>query len=82
MKVSKEEASTSLEIDLIDRWQVYQRLQDLSIGCRCRYGDPLQVYYETPAEIIQIWSVVQQVAGDRKAHIERLNRCWKQVICR
>jgi hypothetical protein len=40
------------------------------------------VYYETPAEIIQIWSVVQQVAGDRKAHIERLNRCWKQVICR
>lgn len=67
-------------LDGVLRWQVYERLQSLAIACRCQAYEPLQVEVNTPLELVQVWSVVQQIAGDRPRLIERLQRSW-QIPC-
>jgi hypothetical protein len=61
-----------------DRWQVYQRLQELEIPCSCSGDGYLQVEVNTPAAALQLWSVVQQLQAPRRELIFWLRRCWQQ----
>lgn len=70
-----------LSIDRIERWNIYSRLQQLAISCRCQHGQPLQVDVETAGVAIQLWSVIQQFTAPRSIRIDRLERCW-EIECR
>ena len=60
-----------------DRWQVYHRLKELDIPCRCRAHQPLQVEVNSAQTAIQIWSVVKQISSSRRDLVLRLNQCWR-----
>lgn len=47
-----------LDIAWTDRWQIYQRLQELDIICVCETNQPLIVEVNNPTAAIQLWSVV------------------------
>lgn len=66
------------QIQGVQRWNVYHRLQQLEIPCHCRPHHPLQVQIDTPTAAIQLWSVLQQLTANRQSHIQRLQRCWQQ----
>jgi hypothetical protein len=70
--------STTLQLDRIDRWSVFKRLQELSIPCQCACGQPLQVSIETATTAVQVWSVLQQFISTRHTAIDYLERCWEQ----
>lgn len=72
------DAMTTLEMDRIERWRAFKRLQELSIPCRCTCDQPLQVKVSTATAAIQVWSVIQQFTLSREASVERLKRCWQQ----
>lgn len=70
---------TTLEIDRIERWNVFKRLQELSIPCQCTCGQPLQVRVETATAAIQVWSVIKQLTLPSVSSIEHLKRCWEKT---
>lgn len=59
-----------------DRWQIYHRLQELDISCKCSTGNPLTVAVETPTAAIQVWSVARQPLLARSQMVDWLNRCF------
>lgn len=65
-----------VEIDWNDRWQVYNRLQALEIGCICQTNRPLQVYFNNLYAAVQIWSVAKQFTAERQELINWLEQCW------
>ncbi|HEY9761005.1 MAG TPA: Asr1405/Asl0597 family protein [Trichocoleus sp.] len=73
-----DQLSAVLQVDRIDSWGIYERLQQLSIPCKLTSGQPLQVQVNTAAAAVQVWSVIQQFKASRQASAERLERCWKQ----
>ena len=73
-------SGTALDLDRIERWNVFKRLKELSIPCQCACGQPLQVNIETATAAIQVWSVVQQFTAPRNVSIKHLERCWKQKV--
>lgn len=60
-----------------DRWQVHHRLQSLDIETQCKSFQPLQVKIDTPAEAIQLWSVVRQVSAPRHVLADSLDKSWQ-----
>jgi hypothetical protein len=72
-------SSLVIEIRVGDRWQIYRRLQELEISCKCCAHQPLKVEVANGLALIQIWSVTRQFDAPRVENIELLNRCWKQV---
>jgi hypothetical protein len=66
-----------IEIQGVDRWQIYHRLQELGIPCQCRSHQPLQVFAGDATSIVQLWSVTQHVMMQRSKLVELLDRCWK-----
>lgn len=70
----------TLELDAIERWTVFDRLQTLSIPCSCALGQPLRAEAMTAAAALQIWSVVQQVTQPRLALVQHLSNCWRQSV--
>jgi hypothetical protein len=70
----------TLELDYIERWNVFRRLNELSIPCQCAYGKPLRVNIETAATAIQVWSVTQQCLLPRSHLVARLERCWREKV--
>jgi hypothetical protein len=76
------ELRITLDLDSIDRWAAFARLQELSIDCACNCGQPLQVTVTTPAAAIQIWSVARSITASREAAIASLEHCWNQVAFR
>ncbi len=66
------------QIDWIERWNIYNRLQELAIPCTCSIGQPLQVQVETAGVAVQVWSVVQQFIAPRLTKVDYLERCWQQ----
>ena len=60
-----------------DRWQVHHRLQSLGISTQCQSFQPLRVKIDTPAEAIQLWSVVRQVSTPRCALAASLHKSWQ-----
>jgi len=71
---------TVVELDRMARWDVYLRLQELSIPCKCKLGVPLQVQVNSVAEAIQLWCVVQSCTAEKVSRVAHLERCW-QLKC-
>jgi hypothetical protein len=74
---SELETSQVIEIALADRWQVYRRLQELSIPCRCGTNQPLSAQINNVTAAIQLWSVVRQLTVPRRELVYWLDHCWQ-----
>ncbi|MEB3267468.1 MAG: hypothetical protein VKJ09_02915 [Leptolyngbya sp.] len=72
--------TTPLNLDCVERWDVFHRLQALAIACECSPGQPLRVAVSTPTAAIQVWSVVQHCTQRSTDSPERLERCWRQGV--
>ncbi|MEY2913777.1 MAG: hypothetical protein RLZZ184_3086 [Cyanobacteriota bacterium] len=79
MKSSSSETDKKhvIDIDWADRWQVYQRLQELDIICICETNQPLIVEINNPTAAIQLWSVIQQFSASRQDLIENIENSWR-----
>jgi hypothetical protein len=69
--------SSKIEISWGDRWQVYRRLQELSIPCECGTNQPLRYQIKDVTAAIQLWSVVRQLTVPRQELASWLERCWQ-----
>ena len=74
---SEVEAQHTLEVNWADRWQVYQRLQELDIPCYCETNQPLRVEIGNATAAIQLWSVIRRLTASRQDQIWTLECCWK-----
>lgn len=66
-----------VEVNCSDRWQIYQRLQELAIPCWCSTNQPLRVHIVDATAAIQLWSVSRQVTMSRQDLMCWLERCWQ-----
>lgn len=66
------------DLDPINRWIVYRRLQDLGLTCRYGRSHPLTVAISTPIDALLVWSVVQTTTQSKPALTDHLDRCWQQ----
>ena len=71
-------AKTVVELDRVNRWTVYRRLQELELVCECGCDRPLAVAIDTPAAALQVWSVVQSITLAKPSLADHLERCWQQ----
>ncbi len=71
------EVSEIVEVNWADRWQVYQRLQELAIPCWCDANQPLKVHIGDVAAAVQLWSVLRQITTPRQDLLCWLERCWR-----
>jgi hypothetical protein len=69
-----------IDVNWADRWQVYQRLQDLDIPCSCQTNEPLKVEINNPTAAIQFWSVMRQLRTSRQEQIGYLKLCWQKRV--
>lgn len=67
---------TFKQVNQADRWQVYQRLQELDIACECSINQPLRVEIHSPTAAIQLQSVIKQYTADRPSLVQWLECCW------
>ena len=79
MKSSSSETDKKhvIDIDWADRWQVYQRLQELDIICICDTNQPLMVEINNPTAAIQLWSVIKQFTASRQDLIKNIENSWR-----
>jgi hypothetical protein len=73
----EQSATILIQIDRVDRWDVYYRLQQLSIPCWCQQGQPLEVQAYSAIAVIQIWSVIKQITASRQERLAWIKRCWQ-----
>jgi hypothetical protein len=66
-----------VEVNWSERWQVYQRLNELDIPCCCKANQPLQVKISNTHTAIQVWSVVRQLNASRQDLVNCLENCWR-----
>ncbi|MBN3942107.1 MAG: Asr1405/Asl0597 family protein [Nostoc sp.] len=66
-----------VEVNWVDRWQVYQRLEELDIPCSCAANQPLKVEISNLTAAVQLWSVVRRFTAPRQDQIWTLECCWK-----
>ncbi len=66
-----------VEVNWADRWQVYQRLQELDIPCRCATGQPLMAHIADALAAVQLWSVSRQFTASRQDLVQWLEHCWQ-----
>jgi hypothetical protein len=76
MKSDSSFVGTAVSVTRSDRWQAYQRLQELDIACACPVDGSLQVNLNTPLAAIQLWSVVKQLTTSRRDLSDWLKHCW------
>ena len=76
------EVREMVAVDWLDRWQVYQRLQELDVPCRCYTNEPLTVQIANGVAAIQLWSVAKQLTAPRQELVCWLERCWQQRLKR
>ncbi|MBD2663897.1 Asr1405/Asl0597 family protein [Richelia sinica] len=65
-----------VRVNWADRWQVYQRLNELDIPCFCQANQPLQVEITNANVAMQIWSVLRSCTASRQELISTLENCW------
>lgn len=65
-----------VQVSRSDRWQAYQRLQELSICCNHTQEGFLLVDVSNLVEILQVRSVIQQLTVPRPVLAEWLEQCW------
>lgn len=61
-----------------DRWQVYQRLQDLGIYCQCAADGTLWVEVPNAVTAVLLRSVVQQFTCSRQELADWLHKCLQE----
>lgn len=66
-----------VEISWPDRWQVYQRLQELDIPCYCAIDQPLRVQINNATAAVQLQSVLRQLMTPRAELASWLDGCWQ-----
>jgi hypothetical protein len=66
-----------VQVNWSDRWQVYQRLQELEIPCWCASNQPLRVQIENFVAAAQFRSVLMQLSAPRQELSQWLEHCWK-----
>lgn len=66
-----------LEVKWSSRWEVFRRLQQLDVECKCSTNEPLLVDLYSPTTAIQIWSVLRQWNISRRELINWLDDCWE-----
>ena len=71
------EAKQIVEVSWADRWQVYQRLQELDIPCSCATEQPLMVHIANVTAAVQLWSVSRQLTQSRQDLLCWLEYCWQ-----
>lgn len=71
-----------LEVQCEDRWQVYHRLKELDIPCKCASYQPLNVQVDSVLTAVQLWSVVRQVTAPRWVLVQLLENCWRSCHSR
>ncbi|NCR40158.1 MAG: hypothetical protein GPJ21_09955 [Microcystis aeruginosa W13-11] len=71
------EAEKIFPLSAWDRWQVYHRLRDLDIECKCSNHKPLQVRIARQAQLLQLWIVLRQVEVSPGSLIGWLEPCWQ-----
>jgi len=69
--------SQVVKVSRCDRWQAYQRLQELEIQSSCAGDGTLAVEVRTVGEAIQLRSVIQQLTAPRSELIDWLDLCWQ-----
>ncbi|BAZ29130.1 hypothetical protein NIES4074_15680 [Cylindrospermum sp. NIES-4074] len=74
---SEIEIKQAVEVNWADRWQVYQRLQELDIPCWCETNQPLRVKISNPTAAVQLWSVMRQFSASRQDLIWTLEHSWQ-----
>ncbi|MBD2354113.1 hypothetical protein H6G41_05660 [Tolypothrix sp. FACHB-123] len=79
MKPSSSEVESKhvLEVNWVDRWQVYQRLQELDIPCWCEPNQPLKVEISNSLAAVQLWSLMRQFTLKRQDLVWSLEKCWQ-----
>ncbi len=75
--ISQPQEKQIVEVSWADRWQVYQRLQELDILCWCETNQPLTVEISNPTVAVQLWSVMRQFTAVRQDLIWTLEQCWR-----
>jgi hypothetical protein len=75
--LSQIEQTYVVEVDWLDRWQIYQRLQELELPCSCEANQPLTVEISSPVAAIQLWSVMKQFTASRQDLISTLKLSWQ-----
>lgn len=70
----------ALDLDPVDRWSIFSRLQELSVPCECGCNRPLKVAATSPTAVLQIWSAVRSTTLSRDAAIATLETCWNLTI--
>ncbi|MBR8835982.1 MAG: hypothetical protein DSM106950_18660 [Stigonema ocellatum SAG 48.90 = DSM 106950] len=75
--ISQLQAKQIVEVNWADRWQVYQRLQQLDIPCWCATNQPLTAEISNPTAALQLWSVMRQFTAVRQDLICTLKQCWR-----
>jgi hypothetical protein len=70
------QSSQALFLQGTERWQVYQRLQELDIICSCGTNQPLQVNLQSPTDLVLLWSVARCITSSRSELLSWLERCW------
>ncbi|MBD2777797.1 Asr1405/Asl0597 family protein [Iningainema tapete] len=66
-----------LHIPVSDRWQIYQRLQELTIQCKCHKDGSLRVQVNNCLTAILVRSAVMQFTAPRQELVCWLERCWQ-----
>ncbi len=70
-----------VQIPLHLRWQVWKRLQDLSITSWCPSDGHLYVEIDNGVSAVQLRSVVQQFRSSRPELLDWLEHCWQLPVC-
>jgi len=65
-----------IEVNGTDRWEVYQRLNELDIPCCCQANQPLQVEIANPLSLVQFWFVTHRLTASRQELIQTLEHSW------
>lgn len=79
---SQPKVSQVIEVEASDRWQVYQRLQDLGIPCSYKTGQSLTAQIDHVTAAIQLWSVARPLFLTRRELSLWLERCWQENLVR
>ncbi|MEM0979733.1 MAG: Asr1405/Asl0597 family protein [Cyanobacteria bacterium P01_H01_bin.58] len=77
---SNDNFTIEIELDHIARWDVYFRLQELSVPCKCKFNRPLQVQVDSANTALQLWSLVRAFTSTKQQCTEHLEHCWQQTF--
>lgn len=70
-------SNQAIAINGTERWDIYHRLQELEIPCKCPAHKPLMVEISSPNHLIQLWSVIRRINASRHDLVNSLENNWQ-----